>query len=293
MNQRLISALKWLIPALVVVVLWMERHRLTGLGEAAEPLLARLWMALPMLVFSVLGIALEAQAWRFFVRHTEPMGLKTAFRRQWGALTWAFITPNNLGEYYARMQEGGTLDPLKARYNLYFNLLKLQIKALVALVALFAWDHATCGSAFSNGLLITLAVAALASPALLGWLRARGTVFPVPSRERLQSQLWMLARHLLVMLQLTLAFEWLHPGAAMTQGLLFAAIYLVGIATLPTFGPLDGLIKGTAALVLGCLAPVSDGYAAVAATLVWTANWALPALVGWTMAPLPKAKLPK
>jgi hypothetical protein len=138
-----------------------------------------------------------------------------------------------------------------------------------------------------------LAAGALAIPALLGWLRARGTVLPVPSPARLRAQLWMVLRHLVVMLQLVWVFGWLQPGADVAQGLLFGAVYLLGIATLPTFGPLDGLIKGTVALLLGCLSPVGDALAGVAATVVWAANWAIPALVGWTMAPLPKARPPK
>ena len=270
----------------VVAVLFLSRHRWM---ETTWPwnALRQQWEYLPLvLALSVAGLFLEAMAWRSFISNLETLSPQKAFRRQWGALTWSFITPNNLGEYYARMAETDRFEPLRGPYTLAYNLLKLFLKSAVGCVALLLLAQNSCGLALSNALFLGTVALCLGIPAAQGVLRAKGFLPSVPATLQLKTLGWMALRYGTLLVQFAFCLQWVAPEVSFASAMALGVVYLLVISVLPTFGPLDGFIKAGMALLLACAGGVQPGEAAIASVVLWTANWALPALVGWKWAPL-------
>ena len=184
------------------------------------------------------------------------------------------------------MAEGNTFQPLRGPYTLAYNLLKLFLKSVAACMALLFMTQSACGIGLSNALFLSTVALCLGTPAALGALRAKGYVPQVGMPLHLQTLGWMALRHGMLLIQFALCVLWVAPHVGFASAAVLGVVYLLVISVLPTFGPLDGLIKAGVALLLACTGNAQPGEAALAAVVLWTANWALPALVGWRWAPV-------
>jgi hypothetical protein len=243
-----------------------------------------------------LNFTLDAKAWQIVQSSVLAIPLKTAVIHNLKCYGLAFITPFNSGEIAGRylIQENPEHRKKAVFLTFWTHAPKIFSKALVSFIILtalllnntvpFYWSLLSIIAAVSTLLLflnLQIFISFLEKQTL--WKRPLKD-YIVPEKPILKHKLQTLGlnglRFMIFSSQLALVLLAFKPGLLSLDLFWSIPLFYFAAALLPNFSALDFIIKGTLSLYFFAIFETDALSFALAGTVVWMFNLALPALLG-------------
>lgn len=244
--------------------------------------------------FGLLNLVLDAKAWQEVQGILQKISLKKALEHNFKSYGLAFISPMNSGEIVGRyiIQEE-TENRKKALFLTFWtHAPKMFSKIILVLSILPLLFQSQLGkiSYLALPLISIIILVYLNLDKVLSWIGTKNLKqrkledYIVAGQPKLRSKIKLLvlngSRFLIYSLQLTFVLWALNLENISLEILLSIPVYYLLSALIPSYSGLDFLIKGTFSLYYFEMFSSNQWGFALATSLVWLLNWAIPSIIG-------------